>query len=97
MQSVYKFPIAMVMLHEIDKGNYHHGDNVTIDRNEYIPDAGHSPIVVKLTLIEMLEYNVSHSDGTANDFLLRLSGHCQVPFTRHKQNPVTIIICFFCP
>lgn len=80
MQSVYKFPIAMVMLHEIDKGKFSLGDTILIDKNEYIPKAGHSPIRdkypngAKLTLKDILEYNVSHSDGTACDVLLRLLG-----------------------
>ncbi len=80
MQSVYKFPIAIVMLHEIDKGKFSLDDTLIINKNEYIPEAGHSPIRdkypsgAKLTLEDILEYNVSHSDGTACDVLLRLLG-----------------------
>lgn len=80
MQSVYKFPIAMVMLHEIDAGNYSLEDTIAINKNEYIPEAGHSPIRDKypkganLTIREILEYNVSESDGTACDVLLMLLG-----------------------
>ena len=80
MQSVYKFPIAMVMLHEIDKGKFSLDDTIMINRNEYIPEAGHSPIRnkypkgAKLTIKDILEYNVSQSDGTACDVLLRLLG-----------------------
>ena len=80
MQSVYKFPIAMVMLHEIDNGKFSLGDTIEINKSEYIPEAGHSPIRdkysngAKLTIKEILEYNVSQSDGTACDVLLRLLG-----------------------
>ena len=80
MQSVYKFPIAMVMLQEIDAGKYALTDSVVIDPGEYIPARGHSPIRdrypngVTLTIAEILEYNVSQSDGTACDVLLRLLG-----------------------
>ena len=80
MQSVYKFPIAMVMLQEIDAGRYVLTDSVAIDPGEYIPARGHSPIRdqypngVTLTIAELLEYNVSQSDGTACDVLLRLLG-----------------------
>lgn len=80
MQSVYKFPIAMVMLHEIDKGNFSLEDSIVISKKEYIPKAGHSPIRetypngIKLTIKDILEYNVSKSDGTACDVLLRLLG-----------------------
>jgi beta-lactamase class A len=80
MQSVYKFPIAMVMLHEIDAGKFSLDDTIKIDKSEYIPKAGHSPIRDKypngsnLTIKDILEYNVSESDGTACDVLLRLLG-----------------------
>lgn len=80
MQSVYKFPIAMVMLHEIDNENFSLGDTIEIKKAEFIPLAGHSPIRDKypnganLTIKEILEYNVSQSDGTACDVLLRLLG-----------------------
>ena len=80
MQSVYKFPIAMVMLQEIDAGGYALTDSVVIAPSEYIPARGHSPIRdrypngVTLTIAELLEYNVSQSDGTACDVLLRLLG-----------------------
>jgi beta-lactamase class A len=80
MQSVYKFPIAMVMLHEIDQGNFFLSDTISINKNEYIPEAGHSPIRdkypngAKLTIRDILEYNVSKSDGTACDVLVRLLG-----------------------
>lgn len=80
MQSVYKFPIAMVMLNEIDNGNFSLKDTILINKSEYIPTAGHSPIRdkypsgIKLTIKEILEYNISQSDGTACDVLLRLLG-----------------------
>ena len=80
MQSVYKFPIAMVMLHEIDNQKFSLGDTIEIKKAEFIPEAGHSPIRdkypngVNLTIKEILEYNISHSDGTACDVLLRLLG-----------------------
>lgn len=80
MQSVYKFPIAMVMLKRIDEGDFSLNDTIVIDKSEYIPKNGHSPIRnkfpngVALRIEEILEYNVSQSDGTACDVLLRLLG-----------------------
>ncbi|MEM6376622.1 MAG: class A beta-lactamase [Bacteroidota bacterium] len=80
MQSVYKFPIGMMMLRQVDNGNFTLEDTIKIDPSEYIPKAGHSPIRekfpkgAKLTIREILEYNVSQSDGTACDVLLRLLG-----------------------
>lgn len=80
MQSVYKFPIAMVMLQEVDAGAFAMADSIWVDSTEYIPAAGHSPLRdqypagVKLTIEDLLIYNVSKSDGTACDVLLRLLG-----------------------
>lgn len=80
MQSVYKFPIAMVMLHDVDQGLFSLQDNITIHRTEYIPRSGHSPLRdqfpkgVQMSLREVLTYNISQSDGTACDVLLRLLG-----------------------
>lgn len=80
MQSVYKFPIAMIMLQQVDKGKFSLEDTVWISPSEYIPAAGHSPIRdqypkgVSLSIESILEYNVSRSDGTACDVLLRLLG-----------------------
>ncbi|MEL7124124.1 MAG: class A beta-lactamase [Bacteroidota bacterium] len=91
MQSVYKFPIAMVMLHQIDTGRFSLGDTIKIDSSEYIPQAGHSPIRntyptgANLTIEDILEYNVAQSDGTACDVLLRLlGGTAQVQQKLHK-------------
>ncbi|MFV0571121.1 MAG: class A beta-lactamase [Xanthomarina gelatinilytica] len=80
IQCVYKFPIAMVMLHENDAGNFSLKDTIVINKNEYISNADHSPIRdkypngTKLTITDILEYNISQSNGTACDVLLRLLG-----------------------
>ena len=80
MQSVYKFPIAMVMLHEIDNGKFSLDDTIEVNKNEFIPKNGHSPLRdrypngAKLTIKKIINYNISHSDGTACDILLRLLG-----------------------
>jgi len=80
MQSVYKFPIAMAMLHEVDAGRFTLDQKVIVSPEEYIPKAGHSPLRDKnpngatLTIKELLEYNTAISDGTACDVLLRLLG-----------------------
>ncbi|MEM9982564.1 MAG: serine hydrolase, partial [Bacteroidota bacterium] len=69
MQSVYKFPIAMVMLKQVDQGKFSLEDTIQIDKAEYIPKQGYSPIREKfpegarLTLKEIIRYNIE-SDGT---------------------------------
>lgn len=80
MQSVYKFPIAMAILDKVDQGKWSLNDSILVLPGDIL-QAGHSPIReqhpngnVKLTLSELLRYNVSESDGTACDVLLRLLG-----------------------
>jgi len=80
MQSVYKFPIAMAMLHQVDKKIFSLDEIIRIDKSEYIPKNGHSPIRDKfpggtnLSIRDLLKYNIQESDGTACDVLLRLLG-----------------------
>jgi beta-lactamase class A len=77
MQSVYKLPIAMAVLH----------DNLPLDRQVHIaksdlmPAGLHSPIRdehpdgnIDLPLREVLRFAIAESDGTASDVLLRLAG-----------------------
>jgi CubicO group peptidase (beta-lactamase class C family) len=80
MQSVYKFPIALVMLQAVDRGEFSLDQMVEISPSEYIPTNGHSPLRDRfpqgtlMSLKEVLRYNISESDGTACDVLLRLLG-----------------------
>jgi beta-lactamase class A len=80
MQSVYKFPIAMAVLREVDNGKLELDRPVRIDRREIVPPGLHSPIRERfpeggsMPLREILRYAVSESDGTASDVLLRLAG-----------------------
>lgn len=80
MQSVYKFPIAMAVLDQVDKGRLTLDQLVHVDSSEYIPENGHSPIRDKypggtsLSVRQLLRYSVAESDGTASDVQLRLLG-----------------------
>ena len=80
MQSVYKFPIALVMLQAVDRGEFSLDQMVEISPSEYIPSNGHSPLRdrfprgTSMSVKELLRYNISESDGTACDVLLRLLG-----------------------
>jgi beta-lactamase class A len=80
MQSVYKMPINMVMLHAVDAQQFRLNQLITVQSTDILP-LGHSPIRdshpkgnVSLPLVELLRYNVMESDGTACDVLLRLLG-----------------------
>lgn len=80
MQSVYKMPIGMAVLHEVDEGRLSLAQRVRIGKKELLPRGAHSPIRdenpegVELTLAELLRFAVTESDGTASDVLLRVVG-----------------------
>jgi len=78
MQSVYKFPIAMAILDKVDKGQFALEQKIHIYKSDIIT-IGHSPIRKKypngdvdISIAELLRYNISESDGTACDILLRI-------------------------
>jgi beta-lactamase class A/beta-lactamase class A VEB len=83
MQSVFKFPIALVVLSQVDKGKFSLNQKIKILKKDLLPGL-YSPIREKypegatLTLAEILEYTVSQSDNVGCDALLRLIGGPQV-------------------
>lgn len=80
MQSVYKFHLAVLVFHQIDKGRY------TLDKKLYMSkrDAGlrtWSPLAKKyvggdvwIPLREVLQYTISQSDNVGCDMMFRLVG-----------------------
>jgi len=79
MQSVYKFPIALAVLSEIDKGKFSLNQKIQISKEDLLPDTW-SPIRdeypngATLALSQIIEYTVSKSDNNVCDILLRLIG-----------------------
>ncbi len=79
MQSVFKFPIALAVLSQIDKGRFSFSQKIEIPKKDLLPGL-YSPIRDKhpdgaiLTIAEILEYTVSKSDNVGCDVLLRLIG-----------------------
>jgi beta-lactamase class A len=84
MQSVYKFPIGMAVLHQVDKGILKLDQSIRVEKTDLVPAGLRSPIRdkhpqgVALSLSELLRYSVSESDGTACDVLLRVVGGADV-------------------
>ena len=80
MQSVYKLPIGMAVLHQVDQGTLKLDQKVTVKPSEFVGSGQVSPLRdrnprgVELSLGEVLRYAVSESDGTASDVLLRVVG-----------------------
>ena len=94
MQSVYKLPIGMAALHEVDRGALKLDQVVRVDKREYISTRQYSPLRdanpngAEVTVRELLRLAVSESDGTASDVLLRLIGGppAVMQFLRHVES-----------
>lgn len=80
MQSVYKLPIGMAVLRQVDEGKLKLDQRVRVEKSDYLRPGQHSPIRdnnpkgVELSVAELLRYAVAESDGTASDVLLKLVG-----------------------
>jgi len=70
MQSVMKFPIALAVLSEIDKGNLSFEQKI----KTWSPIKEEFPNGTTLTIEQILNYTVSESDNIGCDILLKLIG-----------------------
>jgi beta-lactamase class A len=80
MQSVFKFPLAMAILHQVDKRQLSLKQKVHIAKNS-LDTATWSPLVIDypnqdidIPLSHLLMYTVSKSDNNGCDVLFRLAG-----------------------
>ena len=84
MQSVYKLPIGMAVLDQVDHGRLNLEQRIRVQKRDFVSAGQHSPIRdqhpggVELSLDELLRFNTSESDGTACDVLLRVIGGAPV-------------------
>lgn len=80
MQSVYKLPISMAVIKQVDAGKTKLEEKVRIAKEDYVGRAAHSPIRdrfpngTEMTVSELLRFALSESDGTASDVLMKLAG-----------------------
>ncbi len=80
MQSVYKLPIGMTILHQVDQERIRLDQTARVAESDLAPPPVYSPIRDKyphganLSVLELLRFMVSESDGTASDVLVRLAG-----------------------
>jgi beta-lactamase class A len=79
MQSVYKFPIAMLVLQQVDAGKLNLDQRIAVKPADFVSDREFSirrqyPKGAELSLRELMRYMISESDGTACDVLLLLIG-----------------------
>ena len=80
MQSVYKLPIGMAVLKEVDAGKIKLDEKVRVEKNDFVRIGMRSPIRDKypkgadLSVSELLRLMISESDGTASDVLMEHIG-----------------------
>jgi beta-lactamase class A len=98
MQSVYKVPIAMLVLHQVDNGKLSLEQKVKVEPKDFVSFReftiqGQFPQGAELTVKEILRFMISESDGTACDVLMRLVGgpHEVTKFLR-DQNIQDIVV-----
>jgi beta-lactamase class A len=80
MQSVYKLPIAMAVLNQVDQGNLKPDQRIRIEASDIVQGSqvlDENSQGKEFILSELLQYMVSRSDNTACDVLLRLIGEPQ--------------------
>jgi len=78
--SVYKFHVALAVLHLVDKGTLKLDQDIFVKKSELLENT-HSPLRenypygnINIKLSELLSYMVSLSDNNACDILFRLAG-----------------------
>lgn len=80
MQSVYKLPIAMAAMRQIDNGKLTLEQKIRVEKEDFVRKGMHSPLRDKnpngteTSVAELMRLSVSESDGTASDVLFRLAG-----------------------
>lgn len=77
--SVFKFPLAMAVLHQVDEGNLRLNQIISISKedlplNTYSPMRDKYPNGVKINIAELIHYAVAESDNIAADVLIDLIG-----------------------
>ena len=80
MQSVYKLPIGMAVLKQVDAGKIKLDQKVRVTKSDFVRAGQYSPIRdqnpggTELSVSELLRFAISESDGTASDVLMDLAG-----------------------
>lgn len=80
MQSVYKLPIAIAVLHRVEERKLELDRAVKVTEDDMIPAAGYSPLRDAhprggdFTIENLLHRAIVESDGSASDVLLRVLG-----------------------
>src|SRR4028119_1593005 len=81
MQSVYKFPIAMAVLDQVDRGKLKLDQKIRVEASDVLQGSrilDEKSQGMEFSLAELLKYMVSESDGTSCDVLLKLLGEPRI-------------------
>ena len=88
MASVFKFPVAIVVLQRVDAGEFKLDDPITIQPSQF--SRGHSPLrdsangkPVTATVRRLIELMVVESDNTAVDYFIRRLGASSITARIH--------------
>ncbi len=98
MQSVYKFPIGMAILQQVDAGKIKLDQRISVEKSDFVKKTMRSPLRdenpngANVTVGELLRLAVSESDGTASDVLLELEGGAEAVGQYLKEIKVGEII-----
>jgi len=80
MQSVYKLPISMAVMQQVDAGKIKLEQKVAVTKSDFVRAGQHSPIRdrnpdgAEITVSELIRFAIAESDGTASDVLMKLAG-----------------------
>jgi beta-lactamase class A len=80
MQSVYKLPISMAVMKQVDAGKLTLEQKVAVGKSDFVRAGQYSPIRdrnpngAEITVNELIRFAISESDGTASDVLMKLAG-----------------------
>ncbi|WP_408028822.1 class A beta-lactamase, subclass A2 [Tenacibaculum xiamenense] len=85
MQSVFKYHLALAVLHQVDLGKLDLNESITIDKKTiekynhlWSPLRKKYPNGAEISLAEMIEYTVAWSDNLGCDLLFELAGGLKV-------------------
>jgi beta-lactamase class A len=98
MQSVYKLPICMAVMQQVDEGKITLDQKVRVIKEDFVSRGQHSPIRdqnpngVQMSVRDLLRFAISESDGTASDVLMKLAGG-RIPVQMYLTDlPITDMI-----
>jgi beta-lactamase class A len=98
MQSVYKLPIGMAVMKQVDDGKVRLDQRVQVTKDDYVGKGSYNPVRdrypdgAELTVNELMEWMLLASDGSASDVLMKLAGGPDAVNAHLKELKITGIV-----